>query len=405
MDYPKSVPSVGLVNGKFVDENPATGMPGSLIPASWGNAVTEELVNAIQAAGIVPAENRNDQLVLAIRQLAKLDPMQKFPVQVYRRNLIINGNFDYWQRGTLNPATNIGGYVADRYRCDWDANAGVVISRQSFTPGQSEVPNEPKYFLRWHQTIAGTGSTQHLITQAVEGVGTLAGKKATLSFWARSDVLRSISVSFRQTFGTGGSPSAGVGVGAGQLNITTTWQKYVVVVQLPSIAGKVLGTNGNDYLRVEWNLPLNALQMFDLAQVQLEEGPVETPFEQRSAMQELALCQRYYEKTFDLNTKPGHNQGWTGGMLVSWVYAGQTNSASQPYTQWPFKVEKRAVPSIALYSPFGGTAGQWRSGSDTHSTANAAVLYTGTRGAIVYNSDVAAPSQAYYIHATADAEL
>ena len=65
MDYPKSVPSVGLVNGKFVDENPATGMPGSLIPASWGNAVTEELVNAIYAAGIVPTENRNDQLVLA----------------------------------------------------------------------------------------------------------------------------------------------------------------------------------------------------------------------------------------------------------------------------------------------------------------------------------------------------
>jgi len=38
MDYPKSVPSAGLVNGKFVDENPLTGTAGSLIPAEWGNA-------------------------------------------------------------------------------------------------------------------------------------------------------------------------------------------------------------------------------------------------------------------------------------------------------------------------------------------------------------------------------
>lgn len=36
MDYPNSVPSAGLVDGKFVDENPITGAPGSLIPASWG---------------------------------------------------------------------------------------------------------------------------------------------------------------------------------------------------------------------------------------------------------------------------------------------------------------------------------------------------------------------------------
>jgi hypothetical protein len=66
VDYPKSVPSVGLVNGKFVDENPVTGTPGSLIPAAWGNGVTQEILNVLVGAGIVPDENNNGQLREAI---------------------------------------------------------------------------------------------------------------------------------------------------------------------------------------------------------------------------------------------------------------------------------------------------------------------------------------------------
>nr|WP_240050485.1 MULTISPECIES: hypothetical protein [Pseudomonas] len=67
MDYPNSVPSAGLVDGKFVDENPITGTPGSLIPASWGNGVTLELFKVIEAAGIKPSEASNDQLLTALR--------------------------------------------------------------------------------------------------------------------------------------------------------------------------------------------------------------------------------------------------------------------------------------------------------------------------------------------------
>lgn len=69
MDYPKSIPSVGLVNGKFVDENPVTGAPGSLIPAVWGNAVTQELLGVITGAGMVPDEADFGQLLLAVRKI------------------------------------------------------------------------------------------------------------------------------------------------------------------------------------------------------------------------------------------------------------------------------------------------------------------------------------------------
>lgn len=70
MDYPKSVPSAGLVNGKFVDENPLTGTPGSLIPADWGNGVTEEILNVIKAGELVPDEQKYDQLLQAIRSVS-----------------------------------------------------------------------------------------------------------------------------------------------------------------------------------------------------------------------------------------------------------------------------------------------------------------------------------------------
>ena len=69
MDFPKSVPGAGLVGGVFVDENQATGQPGSLMAAVWGNAVTEELLSIIRAAGLVPDEAKTNQVLEAIRAL------------------------------------------------------------------------------------------------------------------------------------------------------------------------------------------------------------------------------------------------------------------------------------------------------------------------------------------------
>jgi len=73
VDYPKSVPSVGLVNGKFVDENPVNGTPGSLIPAAWGNSITDEVVNVVKAAGLVPDEADLGQLLLSIQKISQSD--------------------------------------------------------------------------------------------------------------------------------------------------------------------------------------------------------------------------------------------------------------------------------------------------------------------------------------------
>jgi len=70
MDYPKSVPGVGLVNNRFVDEDPVNGTPGSLIPAAWGNAVTDELLGVLEEAGEVPVEGNSGQVRASILIIA-----------------------------------------------------------------------------------------------------------------------------------------------------------------------------------------------------------------------------------------------------------------------------------------------------------------------------------------------
>lgn len=79
MDYPKTIPGVGLVNGGFVDENPVAGTPGSLIPAAWGNSVTQEILNAIKAAGLTPDEAKTDQLATAIGALVDFTKLKNTP--------------------------------------------------------------------------------------------------------------------------------------------------------------------------------------------------------------------------------------------------------------------------------------------------------------------------------------
>lgn len=261
------------------------------------------------------------------------------------RNRIINGNFDIWQRGTSFTPAN-GDFVADRYRIFFDGSAATrTISRQTFTVGQTDVPNNPKYFMRFAQSVAGTGGTYNLFTHRVEYVSTLSGQQVVLSFYAKAASSTSLSLQAVQNFGTSGSPSSTVVTSLGSLTIGTSWQRYSVRVILPSISGKTLGTDNNDYVGFDFLLPVNATFTFDIAQVQLEGGPVATPFEMRPVGTELALCQRYYQKikissntylgtvgyasniwgqTLSMPTMRKVPLGTSGGETIMWVIPGST---------------------------------------------------------------------------------
>lgn len=207
------------------------------------------------------------------------------------RNKIINGNFDIWQRGTSFSPPPAGGFSADRWS-NSNGTTGVTITRESFTAGQTDVPGEPTYFIRH---VSSGASSQNLLGQKIEDVRTFAGKTVTLSFYIKGTPGQLIASTYpviQQVFGTGGSATVSTSNPGSQIQLTGSWQKVVRTFTLPSISGKTIGTGS--YIFV---LPARADSVaftFDLAQVQLEEGSVATPFETRPYGVELALCQRYY---------------------------------------------------------------------------------------------------------------
>lgn len=110
MDYPKSTPGIGLVNGKFADENPSTGQIGSLIPSGWGNSVTDEILAVIRAANLVPDEADRAQLSKAIAALIAAPSGAVAgtytQVRINARGVVVEGK---------NPTTLAGYGITDAY--------------------------------------------------------------------------------------------------------------------------------------------------------------------------------------------------------------------------------------------------------------------------------------------------
>ena len=171
------------------------------------------------------------------------------------KNKIINGKFDVWQRGTSFTQTyfNTGAsFTADRFLILWDlVPTAVTVDQQTFTPGTAPVAGyEASYFLR--STITTVGScTVWRPRQRIEDVRTFAGQTITVSFYAKADSARALSVSLSQNFGSGGSATVTpTGTPTENFTLTTGWVRYTVNYAVPSISGKTIGTNS--YLQLNF---------------------------------------------------------------------------------------------------------------------------------------------------------
>ena len=235
-----------------------------------------------------------------------------------RKNLIINGGFDVWQRGTSLTAAS--SYLADR----WANGTGEAQSRQAFTVGQTEVDGNPTYYHR----SGGGGSAYYGLDHKIENVGTLSGKEVTLSYWMKGSSAFTNAPYRGQNFGSGGS--SGVEAALSTSSITTSWARYTHTFTFPSISGKTVGASSFSQLNVFRANIANIV--VDIANVQLELGSVATDFEHRSYGEELQLCQRYYQVY--------------GGTSYATIASGFQPNRTNAKFHLSYMQEMRAVPSI-----------------------------------------------------------
>lgn len=225
-------------------------------------------------------------------------------------NRIINGAFDFWQRGTSFTAS---AYGADRW-VNGNSGGTVTQSRQAFTLGDTLGSNNPTYFLR--QTVSGQtlSSSFALTLQRFENVRSYAGQTITVLGWARrSSGTGNMVVEAEQAFGTGGSPSANVNaISATTVTLTGSFAPFAVTMTIPSITGKTLGTSGTDGLNIsfwtsggsDYNARTNSLGLqtigVDLWGIHVKVGTHATAatdlYKQPELGPELARCQRYYQQ-------------------------------------------------------------------------------------------------------------
>jgi hypothetical protein len=221
-------------------------------------------------------------------------------------NAIINGAFEINQRGFTSSTAE--GYGFDRWQT---TKAGTVTtSSQAFTLGAAPVVGfESTNFVRLLTSGQSGSSDYAALFQPIESVRSFAGQTVTISFYAKANSgTPKIALELNQNFGTGGSPSSAVSVPLSAITISTSWTRYSATVAVPSISGKTIGTANDSKLNLLLWVSAGSTfasrassigvqnNTFDIWGVQLEAGPVATPFRRNanSLQGELAACQRYY---------------------------------------------------------------------------------------------------------------
>ncbi len=257
------------------------------------------------------------------------------------RNLLHNPLFNVAQRGAGAFTTN-GVYTVDRWSMNFFNGSMSVTQAALADADRTAIGDEAATYAAQAVVVGGAPAASFtFLQQVLEDVRRLANKTVSVSFWAKAAAgTPKIGVQLYQYFGTGGSPSASTTPAGQAVAISTTWARYTVTIPVPSIVGKVVGTNGDHGSALAFyfssgttnNTQAGGIGVqsgtFSLWGIQLEIGSVATPLEKPDPQQDLAKCQRFYQTMANTNI---------GGVSTNGVV--QSNN-------FMFNTTMRAAPTI-----------------------------------------------------------
>ena len=278
-----------------------------------------------------------------------------------RKNIIINGATNIHQRGGTSTGNT---YLLDRWHIYSSPTGKHTVSQDT------ESPVGFKYSMKWTSASAYTPTSGNYFYtgQKIEGhnwdkleYGTANAKTITISFWARSSITGTWSgivknnaqdrtypweytISSADTWeyktvtvpgcndGTwlsGNSAGAWIYFCIGSTTSGTTYLGSANSWQ----SSNLIGTTGSNSL-----VNTNAATLY-ITGMQVEEGTAATPYEHRSYGDELARCQRYYQKI-------------TGNKIV--LMGDYNNSTSNFWGQIDLRTTMRAAPTVTVTAHAGG---------------------------------------------------
>lgn len=276
-------------------------------------------------------------------------------------NRIINPSGQIWQRqNTGASAVTDDVYAFDRWY-GLTQTAGVTASQVA------NAENTTPYMMRLTQPAAA--AQRFGVAQIIESANSidLRGQAVTLSARVRMSAATTLRYAILEWTGTADTVTsdwvlswtsaiftAGNFFTTTSTTVTSTGSTALTANTLTSISlAGTISSSATNVAVIFWTDSTQAQNVtLDVGKVQLELGATATQYAFRSFLDELMLCRRYYEKSYNLDVAPG-----TNGAGGSTLFIIATNSIVNGTDYGTVRlIAKLATPTVTIYG-FAGTSG------------------------------------------------